>query len=70
MGDRGGVVVDGHHAAGHRGDQVGAVALAATGLKYVTTCADVGAAKIDDLMAAEPVVLHRQAGNGPFAGQR
>ena len=64
-----GVVIDRHHPAGHRRDQVGAIALPAARLEYVATCADVDTPEVGDLMAAEPIILHRQAGNGPLAGQ-
>ena len=69
MRDGGRVIVDGRHRPRRSRDQVGAVALPAAGLEYVATCAYVNAMKVGDLVAAEPVVLHRQAGHGPLAGQ-
>ena len=64
------VVVQPDHAARHVGDQVGAVALAAAGLEHVAPRAAAGQPLVDHLVAAEPVVLLRQAGNSALAGQR
>ena len=69
MRDGGGVVIDSRHRPGRSRDQVGAVPLSAAGFEYVATCAYVDAMKVGDLVAAEPVVLHSQAGHGPLARQ-
>lgn len=69
MGHRRLVVVQADDTAGHVGDQVGAVTLAAAGLQDVAPGAAVGQSLVDDLVAAEPVVLLRQARDGPLAGE-
>ena len=69
MGDRRLVVVEPDDAARDVGDQIGAVTLAAARFEHVATRAAVGQPLVDDLMAAEPVVLLRQARDGAFAGQ-
>ena len=69
MGDSRLVIVQPDDTPCHVGDQIGAITLAATCLEHVTTRAAVRQPLIDHLMAAEPVVLLRQAGNRAFAGQ-
>ena len=54
----------------HVGDQVGAVTLAAAGLEHVASGAAVGQPPVHHLVAAEPVVLLRQAGDRALARQR
>ena len=70
VGDRRGVVVEGLYPARRTRQQIGPVALAASGLEYVATCAHVRTVAVDHLVAAEPVVLHRHAGDGALTGQR
>ena len=69
MGHRRFVIVQPDHVARDVGDQVGAVSLAAPGVEHVATCAPVGKPLVDHLVAAEPVVLLGQAGNGALPGQ-
>ena len=63
------VVVQPDDPARDVGDQVGAVALAGAGLEHVTPRTAVGQPLVDHLVAAEPVVLLRQAGDRAFPGQ-
>ncbi len=53
----------------HVGDQIRAVTLAAARFEHVAVRAEIGQPLVDDLMAAEPIVLLRQAGNRAFPGQ-
>ena len=70
VGDRRLVIVQPDHTARDAGDQVGAVALAEAGFEHVATSAAVGQPLVDDLVAAEPVVLLVEAGKvrSPVSG--
>ena len=68
--DRRLVVVQTDDPTRHARDQVGAVALATTGLEHVPPGAAGGQPFVDHLMAAEPVVLLRQPGDRAFPGER
>ena len=63
------VVIQCHDSAGHIGDQIGAVALAAARFEDLAIDAPPGQPLIHHLMPAKPVVLLGQAGDGPLAGQ-
>ncbi len=64
------VVVQPDHAARDVGNQVGAVTLAAARLEHVAPGAAAGQPPIHHLVAAEPVILLRQARNSSLAGKR
>ena len=64
------VVVQPDHTARLVGNQVGAVALAAARLEHIAPGAAGGQPSVHHLVAAEPVVLLRQAGNSSLAGKR
>ena len=68
--DGGLVVVERGHPARDPGDQVGAIAFAAARLEHLATCTAPRQPLVDHLVAAKPVILHVQARDGPFAGQR
>ncbi len=70
VGHGGLVVVQRDHPAGDAGDQVGAVTFAAARLEHVATRAARRQPLVDHLVAAKPVVLDVQAGDGAFTGQR
>ena len=63
------VVVDPDDPAGDAGEQIGAVALAEPGFQHVAAGATLGQPLVDHLVAAKPVVLDVQPGNGALAGQ-
>ena len=64
------VVVDAGDAAGHAGQQIGAVALAEPGLQHVSVHAVVQKLQVGDFVAAKPVILDVQAGHGSLTRQR
>ncbi|SHW34897.1 Uncharacterised protein [Mycobacteroides abscessus subsp. abscessus] len=70
MCDRRLVVVQSDDVLGHLRQHVGAVALTAARLQHATSRAQAAEPLVDDLMAAEPVVLLGDAGHGPLSGQR
>ncbi|CFE60295.1 Uncharacterised protein [Mycobacterium tuberculosis] len=70
MGHRSLVVVHRDDLASDAGDQVGAISLAAAGFQHVAGRAAGCQPLVDDLVAAKPVVLDVQIGDGALAGQR
>ena len=70
VGHRGRVVVHRDDPAGDAGDQVGAVTFAAAGLEHVAARAARRQPLVDHLVAAKPVVLDVQVGDGALARQR
>ncbi len=63
------VVVDPDHPAGDAGQKIGAIALTEPGFQHVAAGTTIGQPLVDHLVAAEPVVLDVQPGNGAFTGQ-
>ena len=64
------VVVHGGHLACDTGDQVGAITFAAARFEHVATHAALSQPLVDHFVAAKPVVLHVEARDGAFTGQR
>ena len=70
VGHRGLVVVHRDDPAGDAGDQIGAVTFATAGLEHIAARAARRQALVDHLVAAKPVVLDVQIGDGALARQR
>ena len=68
--DGGLVVIQRDHPARDPGDQVGAIAFPAARLQHLTTRTVPRQLLVDHLMAAKPVILHVEARDGAFTGQR